>query len=66
MCFVAKTFRLGWLLGICFWRKGREERVSAEFMGEKEGGFHTRQLPDFWLVAKGEPPGCQLLPCYCV
>ena len=25
------------LLGICFWRKGLEERVSAELMGEKGG-----------------------------
>ena len=27
----------GWLLGICFWRKVREERVWAEYMGEKGG-----------------------------
>ena len=25
------------LLGICFWRKGREERNWVEFMGEKGG-----------------------------
>ena len=27
----------GELLGICFWRKVREERVWAEYMGEKGG-----------------------------
>ena len=38
------------LLGICFWRKGREERNWVEFMGEKggsnlRGGAHlTRPL----------------------
>ena len=31
------------LAGICFWRKGREERVSAEFMGEKGG--YTANTP---------------------
>ena len=25
------------LLGICFWRKVREERIWAEYMGEKGG-----------------------------
>ena len=29
------------LLGICFWRKGREERNWVEFMGEK-GGYSPR------------------------
>ena len=28
---------MGKLLGICFWRKGREERNWVEFMGEKGG-----------------------------
>ena len=27
------------LLGICFWRKVREERIWAEYMGVK-GGWH--------------------------
>ena len=34
------------LLGICFWRKGREERIWAEYMGEK-GGYNGNQ----WLTA---------------
>ena len=33
-----KTFgQFGLLLGICFWREVREERVWAEYMGEKGG-----------------------------
>ena len=32
------------LLGICFWRKVREERIWAEYMGEK-GGYTTANNP---------------------
>jgi len=33
-------FKAELLLGICFWRKVREERVWAEYMGEKGGGVN--------------------------
>ena len=44
-CMGIDALRLG-LLGICFWRKVREERIWAEYMGEKGGWcrrsvFHT-------------------------
>lgn len=32
------------LLGICFRRKGREERVWAEYMGKKGGCGHSGKL----------------------
>ena len=38
------------LLGICFWRKGREERNWVEFMGEKGG----------WFQGSGFKVGCLL------
>ena len=34
------------LLGICFWRKGREERNWVEFMGEKGGFFLSVHIRD--------------------
>jgi len=38
----------------------REPGLGGIHWGER-GWFHTRQLPDFWSVAKGKPPGCQLV-----
>ena len=32
------------LLGICFWRKVREERIWAEYIGEKGGWFRCGLL----------------------
>ena len=46
---------LCWLLGVCFWRKVREERVWAEFMGEKGGwwsdhGWHLGETARNFLL----------------